>query len=152
MAVELNITRLIDVPPAVVWRLWTEPALIVKWFTPKPWSTVSCEIDLRPGGQFHTVMRSPEGEEHDNVGCILVCEPPTRLVFTDCLGPGFSPAAAPFFTGILTFEPEAHGTRYTARALHANEETAKKHAEMGFEPGWNKALDQLVETAKGLLG
>lgn len=49
-------------------------------------------------------------------------------------------------TAIVTFEELGNGlTRYTARALHWTEEDRKKHEEMGFEPGWNACLDQLVE-------
>ncbi len=40
---------------------WTVPAHLIKWFTLRPWSTVECEPDLRPGGVFNTVMQSPEG-------------------------------------------------------------------------------------------
>ena len=50
-------------------RAWTTPEHLKKWFTPAPWTTVDCEIDLRPGGIFRTVMRSPEGQEFPNVGC-----------------------------------------------------------------------------------
>ena len=54
---DLILEREIDVPPELVWRAWTEPQHLMKWFTPAPWKTVECEIDLRPGGIFRTVMR-----------------------------------------------------------------------------------------------
>ncbi len=66
---DLILEREIDVPPELVWRAWTEPQHLMKWFTPAPWKTVECEIDLRPGGIFRTVMRSPEGQDMDNAGC-----------------------------------------------------------------------------------
>ena len=56
---DLILERHVDVSPELVWKAWTEPEHIVKWFTPAPWKTVDCEIDLRPGGIFRTVMRSP---------------------------------------------------------------------------------------------
>ena len=40
---------------------WTHPEHLKRWFTPAPWTTVDCEIDLRPGGIFRTTMRSPDG-------------------------------------------------------------------------------------------
>ena len=58
---DLVLERTVDVPPQLVWRAWTEPALVTQWFTPAPWTTVDCEIDLRTGGLFRTVMRSPRG-------------------------------------------------------------------------------------------
>lgn len=66
---DLVIERIVDVPPELVWKAWTSPEHLKPWFTPVPWKTVDCEIDLRPGGMFRTVMRSPEGQEFPNVGC-----------------------------------------------------------------------------------
>jgi uncharacterized protein YndB with AHSA1/START domain len=65
---DLLLERIVDVPPVLVWAAWTEPVRLKKWFTPAPWQTVDCEIDLRPGGIFRFVMRSPEGEEFPHVG------------------------------------------------------------------------------------
>ena len=142
---DLVLERVIDVPPEKVWAAWTQPEHVVKWFTPRPWSTVDCEIDLRPGGLFRTVMRSPEGEDHENVGCFLEVVENRRLVWTDALGPGWRPKAEPFMTAVISIEPHGNGTKYTAIAIHADEETRKKHEEMGFHEGWATALDQLVE-------
>jgi len=68
---DLVLERVVDVPRELVWRAWTMPEHLMKWFTPVRWKTVACEIDLRPGGRFHTVMQSPEGREFRNVGCYL---------------------------------------------------------------------------------
>jgi len=59
---DLILERIVDVPKELVWSAWTNPEYVKKWFTPAPWTTVDCEIDLRPGGIFQTTMRSPEGE------------------------------------------------------------------------------------------
>ena len=68
------------------------------------------ELDLRPGGVFRSVMRSPEEEEFPNIGCCLEVVENRRLTFTDALGPAF-PTENPFFTAIVTMEPEGAGTR-----------------------------------------
>lgn len=145
---DLVLERVIDVPRDLVWAAWTEPKHIVKWFTPAPWTTVDCEIDLRPGGAFRTIMRSPEGKDFPNVGCYLEVTPNERLVWTDALLPGYRPTENPFFTAILTLEPHAKGTRYVAMAIHRDEDGRKKHEEMGFHEGWGTALDQLVAHVK----
>ena len=147
---DLVLERVIEVPPSLVWRAWTEPEHIKQWFTPKPWKTVECEIDLRPGGIFRTVMQSPEGENHDNVGCCLEVVPNKKLVFTECLGPGFRPRDGGLMTAIVLIEPSGSGTRYVACALHKDEADRKKHEDMGFHQGWGAALDQLVAFAKTL--
>lgn len=147
---DLVLERVVDVPPALVWKAWTEPEHLMQWFTPKPWSTVACEIDLKPGGAFNTTMRSPEGQEFQNNGCVLEVVPRERLVITDTLLAGYRPAAKPFFSAIVSLAPEGKGTRYIAIAMHGDSETRKKHEEMGFHTGWGKALDQLVAHAKTL--
>ena len=147
---DLVLERVVDVPVDLVWAAWTQPEHIKKWFTPAPWTTTDCEIDLRPGGIFRTTMRSPEGKDFPNIGCFLEVIPNRRLIFTDTLLPGYRPAAKPFFTGIVSMEPQGNGTRYTAIGMHADEATRERHEEMGFHSGWGKALDQLVAYMKSV--
>jgi uncharacterized protein YndB with AHSA1/START domain len=145
---DLVLERMIDVSRDLVWAAWTKPEHVRKWFTPAPWTLVDCEIDLRPGGIFRTVMRSPDGEEFPSIGCYLEIIPNERLVWTDALLPGYRPSENPFFTAIVTLEARGNGTRYTALAIHRDEAGRKKHEEMGFHDGWGKALDQLVAHVK----
>jgi uncharacterized protein YndB with AHSA1/START domain len=147
---DLVLERRVDVPRKRVWDAWTIPAQVKKWFTPAPWTTVDCEIDLRPGGIFRTVMRSPQGREFTNVGCYLEVIQHEKLVWTDALGPGFRPSrqsSSPigsFFTAVIALESRGKGTLYRATAIHPDESSCRKHEEMGFREGWGKALDQLV--------
>ena len=147
---DLVLERVIDVPRDLVWQAWTRPEHVRRWFAPLPWTTVDCEIDLRPGGIFRTVMRSPEGEDFPNVGCYLDIVEKEKLVFTDALAPGYRPSAAPFFTAILTLETRGKGTRYVARAMHRDDADRARHEEMGFYEGWGKCLDQLVVLVREL--
>ena len=147
---DLVLERVVDVPPQRVWEAWTRPELLKKWFTPAPWKTADCEIDLRPGGKFRTVMHGPAGEVVDSTGCYLDVVPGRRIVFTDALGPGYRPQEKPFMTAVVTIEPHgAGGTRYVAIALHRDEAARKSHEDMGFYTGWGAALDQLVALVKG---
>lgn len=157
---DLVLERVVDVPPELVWRAWTEPEQIKKWFTPRPWQTVECELELKPGGLFRTVMRSPEGQDFPNEGCYLEIVPNRRLVWTDLMVAGFRPAPRPAceeggcpvfgFTGVIVLEPHGTGTKYTALAMHSNPESRSQHEAMGFQDGWGKALEQLVEVAKAM--
>jgi uncharacterized protein YndB with AHSA1/START domain len=145
---DLVLERVVDVPPELIWRCWTEPEHVKQWFAPKPWTTTHCEIDLRPGGKFASTMRSPEGEDFPNEGCYLEVVPQRRLVWTDALVAGFRPSPEPFFTAVVTMEPEGSGTRYKAVAIHRDPEGRQRHEEMGFFDGWSAVLDQLVAYAK----
>jgi uncharacterized protein YndB with AHSA1/START domain len=150
---DLVLERVVDVPPERVWLAWTTPEQLKKWFAPAPLTTVECDIDLRPGGIFRTVMRSPEGQDFPNLGCYLEVVKNQRLVWTLLLEPGFRPAKrthhVPGFTAIITMEPHGKGgTKYAAIAMHQDAEDAKRHADMGFHEGWGITLDQLVAMIK----
>jgi uncharacterized protein YndB with AHSA1/START domain len=148
---DLLLEREIDVRPDLVWAAWTTPEHLKKWFSPKPFETIECEIDLRPGGLFRTVMRSPEGEDFENVGTYLEVEPPERLVWTTVLGPGFRPKSAVDLpiTAVISLAPTSSGTRYSALVMHGQTDICSRHADMGFHQGWGTALDQLVATMSG---
>jgi uncharacterized protein YndB with AHSA1/START domain len=149
---DLVLERVLDVPRELVWTAWTAPEHLMKWFAPAPWQTVECEIDLRPGGIFRTLMRGPDGREFPTVGCYLEVVKNERLVWTDALGPGFRPKEGDMpFTAMILLDPQGNGTRYTAIAKHKDEEGRRKHEAMGFHDGWGKALDQLVDVAKKML-
>jgi uncharacterized protein YndB with AHSA1/START domain len=154
---DLVLERIVDVPRELVWAAWTRPEHLKKWFTPVPWKTVECEIDLRPGGIFRTVMQSPEGERFPHLGCYLEVVENERLVWTVALEPGFRPSnhktEVPPFTAVITLEPHGKGTKYTARAMHQDEEGCRQHEKMGFHDGWGTVLTQLVDLIKsGQLG
>lgn len=141
---DLVLTRVVPVPRHLVWKAWTTPELLMQWFTPKPWETVACEIDLRPGGAFNTTMRSPEGTDYPNSGCYLDVVEGERLVFTDALTEGFRPSGKGFMTAYIRLEDAGEGTRYTAQVLHKDVGDRDRHAAMGFADGWGTALDQLA--------
>jgi uncharacterized protein YndB with AHSA1/START domain len=157
-ALDLKLERMVDIPPKAIWDAWTKPALLKQWFTPVPWKTVGCSIELRPGGAFRSVMRSPEGVAHVNEGCYLEVIPGKRLVWTNAMVAGFRPVKLPpdgvpdslgfAFTAILTLTPRGKGTRYVALVRHATVEGRQRHEAMGFHAGWSAALDQLVAMVK----
>ena len=149
---DLTLTRLIDAPRALVWKAWTDPEHLKKWWAPAPLTTPECEMDLRPGGVLRTLMRAPDGTEYPTQGIFLELVENERLVFTDALEPGYRPAQNPFFTAIITLEEHKGKTRYTARALHKNDADREKHERMGFHEGWGKCLDQLVALVARLKG
>ncbi|OQW70561.1 MAG: polyketide cyclase [Proteobacteria bacterium ST_bin12] len=156
---DLVLERIVDVPKEAIWAAWTTPELLKPWFCPLPWKTIECEIDLRAGGIFRTVMQSPEGQQFDNTGCYLEIIPNQKLVWTNSLKPEFRPAkqvlANPdhpceefMMTASILLETVAGGTKYTAHVMHAHPEARIKHEQMGFEQGWGICLDQLIAMIK----
>ncbi len=147
---DLVLTRLIAAPPEKLYRCWTEPALLTRWFTPPPWTVPHAELDVRPGGSNLVVMRGPEGQEMPNRGVYLEVVPGRRLVVTDAFVRAWEPSEKPFMTIELDFVPEAGGTRYTALVRHWTVADREAHEQMGFHQGWGIATDQLAALAATL--
>lgn len=149
---DLILERIVEIPKERIWQAWTTPELVVQWFTPAPWQTIACEIDLRPGGKFYTLLRSPEGQDFPNTGCFLDIIENEKLVWTNALLPGFRPANKDpqgfQFTAMVELESHPKGTKYTATVIHSDEEGCQQHSKMGFHEGWGIALDQLITTVK----
>ncbi len=150
-ALDLVLERTIPVPPERVWAAWTQPELLMQWFTPAPWKTVDADLDVRPGGRCVTTMESPDGERYPNAGCYLLVDRDRLLVFTSVMTEGFRPVAPSngaddlAFTARIEIESSPDGgSHYRAIAMHADQDTCRQHAEMGFADGWGAALDQLV--------
>jgi uncharacterized protein YndB with AHSA1/START domain len=147
---ELVLTRILNVPREKLFRAWTEPELLKPWFAPKPWSTSTAELDVRPGGSSLIVMRSPEGQEFPSRGIYLDVVKNQRLVFTDAFVRAWEPSEKPFMVGIITFEDHNGGTRYTARVQHWSVADREAHEQMGFHQGWGTCTDQLAAFAATL--
>jgi uncharacterized protein YndB with AHSA1/START domain len=157
---DLSFERIVDVPKDLIWRAWTTPEHLKPWFCPLPWKTIDCEIDLRPGGIFRTVMLSPEGQKFPNLGCYLEVIKNERLVWTNALAPGFRPMSSSAanteevldfcFTAMIALSTHGSGTKYTATVIHGDEASCRKHTAMGFREGWGKALEQLVAYSKSM--
>jgi uncharacterized protein YndB with AHSA1/START domain len=141
---DLKLERLIPVKRMCVWKAWTDPDILMKWFCPKPWQVAQCRIDLRIGGGFFTRMQGPEGEDVPGEGCFLEVVEGYVLTFTDTMRSDFRPNENGFMTGSVQLLDHDGGTLYRAYAVHHSHDQQKKHLEMGFEAGWNGALDQMI--------
>jgi uncharacterized protein YndB with AHSA1/START domain len=155
---DLRLDRTVSAPRALLWQAWTRPEHLKKWWAPAPWTVAECRIDPRPGGIFRTVMRSPEGQEFPHEACLVELIENERLVFTNALAPGYRPAAEQLgadcagiaFTAIVTFTERGTKTQYSVLVLHKNEADRRRHEELGFQEGWGKCADQLIEVATQL--
>jgi uncharacterized protein YndB with AHSA1/START domain len=158
---DLLLERTIDAPRSLIWKAWTHPEHVKKWWAPAPWTTSQCEIDLRPGGVFRTVIRSPEGQEFPHLGCFLELIENQKMVMTNALEPGFRPASVGKdeasadcadipFTSILTLKERGGKTNYAILVLHKDEAGRRRHEDMGFHQGWNTCLEQLIDVVSRL--
>jgi uncharacterized protein YndB with AHSA1/START domain len=157
---DLVLERLLDAPRERVWKAWTTPEHLKRWWAPRPYETPEVEMDLRPGGAFYTRMTGPDGFDEAGTGCFLEVVEGEKVVWTSALRGGYRPneldatgcGAFPF-TAIVTLEDSGDGrTLYRAVAMHANRADRDTHEKMGFHDGWGTCADQLGEVAAGLDG
>jgi uncharacterized protein YndB with AHSA1/START domain len=145
---DLMIERIFDAPPEILWKAWTRPEHLSKWFVPKPWHIPECDIDVRPGGRLRVEMRSPEGEGSGINGCYLEVVENKKLVWTDTLSVGYRPTAKPFITAVIAFDAHGAGTKLTSWVMHKDPATRQDHLDKGFYDGWGTCLDQLEELVR----
>ncbi|WP_333713363.1 SRPBCC domain-containing protein [Yoonia sp.] len=152
----LSFTRELSVSADSVWRCWTEPALLVQWFAPRPVRTTDVVIETFPGGAFNTTMHIPDvPEPMTGTGCVLAAEPGRRFAFTNMMRKGFQPqdtsGEGQFpFTAEIVITPKDTGCTYAVAVRHLDAAGADQHKAMGFFEGWGIAADQLVEVAATL--
>ena len=156
---DLTLERTLDVPIDLVWKAYTDPEHLKRWFAPKPYEISECELDLRPGGVFRIRMVGPDGFDsgHGNAGCVLEVIQGRKLTWTSALGPGYRPAemgegCESFPMTVIVTLAEAGGgkTHYKALALHKDAKDRDAHEQMGFQDGWGTTANQLEELAKTL--
>jgi uncharacterized protein YndB with AHSA1/START domain len=148
----LTISRDFDAPRELVWRAWTEPEQMMRWWGPKDFTAPVCRIDLRVGGTYLNCMRGPDGKDYWTTGTYREIVPPQRLVFTDSFADASGkrvPASHYGMTGdwpdeqlvTLTFEELAPGkTRLTLR----HDDMPSVEMADGAGAGWNESLDKLA--------
>ena len=104
---EIVSTRVIAAPPAFVFKAWTDPVHLAKWWGPKGFTNTFERFDLRPGGHWDFVMHGPDGKNYENHSVFIEIVEPRRLVFQHVSPPRFLVTA--------TFEAAGGGTKVVFR-------------------------------------
>ncbi len=131
---EIVTTRVLAWPREHVFRAWTEPEHLARWWGPKGFTNTFQEFDPRPGGRWQFVMHGPNGADYPNQSVFVEIVKPERIVFDHLSGPAFQVTA--------TFAEEAGKTRLTFRMLF--ETAAECDKVKGFAVGANEEnLDRL---------
>lgn len=139
---ELVIARTFDAPPSLVFKAWTEPEHLARWWGPRGFtSTVVGKLEVRAGGSYRIHMRSPEGTDHWSQGVYREVVEPERLVmvgaWTDANGKYISPETVT----TLIFEEHEGKTRLTLHTTGFESVTARD----AHRGGWNSSMDRLAE-------
>ena len=136
----LSITRHYAVAPEKVWRAWTEPQALSRWFGPgEPGSVTRAELDVRKGGRYDIAFRTQDGEEHGVSGTYQEVVENRRLSFT------WAWRTTPDRVSLVTIElrPTAQGTELDFRHDRFFDQQARDNHERGWTATFAK-LDEFL--------
>src|SRR5688572_13871831 len=152
---DLTITRRLDAPVELVWRAWTSPEYVMRWWGPSFFTSPRCEMDLREGGATLVAMRSPEGQDFYSTWNYETIEPLRRLAFTQTLSDEHGqrldpatlglPADFPLDTRtVVVFTPVGDQTEMTITEYEIPDSPMGEMAELGL----NQSLDKLAASLR----
>lgn len=138
---EIQMTRVFDAPRELVFKAFTDPDLIPKWWGRRKDTTTVDKLDMRPGGAWRFITNSTDGEEHAFHGEIRDIVPPERLVWT------FEWEGLPghISTDTTIFEEDNGNTKVTTTTLFDSVEDRDGMLQSGMEEGAGESYDRLAE-------
>ena len=150
-SMDITITRVFDAPRELIWKAWTEPERVRRWWGPKGYTSPSPAMDLRVGGTYLSSMRSPEGKDTWSTGTYQEIVEPERLAMTDSFADEQGkvvpasyyemPGAFPLELQVkVTFEEHQGKTTMTLQHSGIPADLAKD-----TEAGWNESFDKLAD-------
>jgi uncharacterized protein YndB with AHSA1/START domain len=140
----VRIERALPAAPDEVWRAWTSPDAVRRWWAPRHFTVADCVVEPVPGGRLSIVMAEGDGTRHRADGRFLTLTRPTALSFELApLGPG----GAPLFSARheLRLAARGAGTGLALTIRVSGESAAAAPALAGMKLGWGQSLDALAE-------
>jgi uncharacterized protein YndB with AHSA1/START domain len=145
---ELVVTRVIDAPRRLVFKTWTQPEHIARWWGPQGFTTIHCEMDIRVGGTYRFGMRSPHGTEHWKRGVYREIIEPERIVFTFAWEDPGGHTGHELLTTV-TFAEQGTKTKLTLhQAMFETTERRDDHV-MGWTSCLERFANYMLTTAQG---
>jgi len=147
---QILITREFAVPKELVYRAFTTPELVERWWTAKRGQMTTCEIDLRVGGKWRYVMQTPDGSEVGFHGEYREIVPNERIVSTEIFEGMPEGLPEEVSVNTATFTEENGRTKLEILVQHSSKAFRDGHIESGMESGLQDAMDLLEEVAGSL--
>jgi len=116
---ELSISRVVNAPRELVWKVWTSPEHIKHWWGPSGFTNTISKMDVKPGGEWEFIMHGPDGTDYKNKHIYKEILKPERLVLEHVTGPKF----------VMTVTFEEQGKK-TLVNIHSLFESAEQLAEV----------------------
>lgn len=148
---ELVIQRFYEGPADIVFRVWTEPQLVARWWAPQSMGArvISCEAEVRDGGCYRYVQQPPQGASFAFFGEYLEVTPPKRLVYTQIFEPM---AGAGAVQVTATFSERDGGTELELREIYPSPQALQMALSSGMEAGLRIVLEQVAALVAEISG
>lgn len=145
-AADLVITRTFKAPRALLWRAWTDPEHIRRWWGPREHPGAGCEVNLRVGGRFRLDVCGPDGGIYPCLGSYREIVEPERLVFDGEAAEGHPCGAGlpPRAMVTITFTEVDGGTRLTHQTRFSSANGREAARQSGYDVSWEASLDRLA--------
>jgi uncharacterized protein YndB with AHSA1/START domain len=141
---EILLTRTFDAPRTIVFKVMTDPAHIPQWWGRRGSTTIVDRMDVRPGGEWRFVQRTPDGKEYGFRGVYREIAPPERLVYTF----EFEGMPGRVSTETVTFEERSGRTTLTNRVRFETVEDRDGILASGMQEGASESMDRLDELVR----
>lgn len=151
-----TLTRTLDAPRDLVWKVWTQPEHLGKWFSPKGYGILKADMDFRVGGIYHYGLRTPDGKPFWGRWQFREITAPERFELIQCFSDEhggvsrhpFAPVWPQYMLSTFTFVAQGDKTLFTLAWLpHDASEIELKAFEAGragMTQGWGGTLEQLT--------
>jgi uncharacterized protein YndB with AHSA1/START domain len=141
---EMSLTRVINASRQVVFKAWTDPEQLPKWWGPKGFTNPVCDVDVKPGGKILIHMQAPDGTMYPMDGEFHEIVEPEKLVFTSA---ALDKNGKRLFEVLntVTFTEEAGKTKLNLHAAVSNITPESKPYLDGMNEGWNQSIDRLAD-------
>lgn len=147
---EIVITRRFQAPRALVFKAWTEPERLARWFSPKGFTSPFTSVDLRPGGEFRFSMQSPDGRQFWGKGVYREIVEPERIVYVDSFTDEKGALVEPSHYGMSAGHPAESLVTVTFTESEGETTVTLRHEvppafpeREGMVQGWSEMLERL---------
>ena len=141
---EVTLTRIFDAPRDMVWKAWTDPTMLARWWGPKGFTNPVCEADVRVGGKILIHMQAPDGTVHPMTGTFDEIAEPECLVFRAVPVDRNGVALLESLTTV-TFHDLGDRTKVIVHASAAPLQPIGVDMLKGMDMGWSQSLERLAQ-------
>jgi uncharacterized protein YndB with AHSA1/START domain len=141
---EIAISRILNAPRELVWKVWTDPKHISEWWGPNGFTTITKEMNVRKGGKWMHTMHGPDGRDYPNEIIFTEVAEPERICYDHI---------APKFNTTVTFEAQGNKTKLTmVMVFDSKEEYDFVVKEHGAIEGQKQTIARLEELLSKITG